>query len=128
MVEAQHPVGGAKGAVNPLISGFFTRHTRRFQQQRRRRDARVSFFIQRNKGRRRHGRSTADLFFTTDETVGVGGGRGEEVTHFYKESRPCLREEVRFVSGRACSRVKSPAERKDVRQCLKPQNELKETS
>lgn len=119
MVEACHPVGGAKGATKPLISEFYTRHTGRFQQQRRCRDASVSFFIQ------RHGCSTADLFLTTVETV---GGWGEEVTDFYKESRHCLREEVRFVSGGACSYVKSPAERKDVCQCLKPQVPLKETS
>lgn len=75
-MEARHPVGGAKGAANPLISGFYTRHTGRFQQQRRRRDASVSFFIQRNKERRRHGRATADLFFTTDETVGEWKGEG----------------------------------------------------
>lgn len=66
------------------------------------------------KARRHRGCATTDLFFTTDATV---GGGGEEVTDFYKESRHCLREEVRFVSGRACSHVKSTAERKEVRQC-----------
>lgn len=125
MAEARHLVGGAKGAAKPLISGFYTRHTGRFQQQRRCRDASVSFFIQPRKAGRRHSCSTADLFFTTDETVGRWG---EEVTDFHKESRHCMREEVRFVSAGACSHVKSPAERKDVRQCLKPQVPLEETS
>lgn len=114
MAAARHPVGGAEGAANSLISGFYTCHTARFQQQRRCRDAGVSFFIQRGEARRRHGCATADLFFTTDETV---GGGGEEVTDFHKESRLCLREEVRF--GRACSHAKSTAGRKEVRPCLR---------